>query len=116
MILPIRMVTYQLKLGSASFLAFVSTPNSFVSQAGVSAAKALCSIGDAGTRLRLKPLAIEQIPEDEDDQLKSYALRALWSELLTAEELFSVLTRPKKRNLLASYQMFIDLELVRFEF
>ncbi|KGF71730.1 hypothetical protein DO97_15710 [Neosynechococcus sphagnicola sy1] len=78
----------------------------------VSAAKALCSIGDAGTRLRLKPLAIEQLPEDEDDRLKGYALRALWSDLLTAEELFSVLTRPKKRNFLGSYQIFIDLELV----
>ncbi|EKQ67207.1 hypothetical protein OsccyDRAFT_5036 [Leptolyngbyaceae cyanobacterium JSC-12] len=78
----------------------------------VSATKALCSIGDAGTRLRLKPLAIEQLPEDEDDQLKGFALCALWSELLTAEELFSVLTRPKKRNFFGSYQMFIDLELV----
>jgi len=78
----------------------------------VSAAKALCSIGDAGTRLRLKPIAIEQLPEDEDDRLKGYALRALWSDLLTAEELFSVLTRPKKRNFLGSYQIFIDLELV----
>ncbi len=77
-----------------------------------SAAKALCSIGDAGTRLRLKPIAIEQLPEDEDDRLKGYALRALWSDLLTAEELFSVLTRPKKRNFLGSYQIFIDLELV----
>jgi predicted NACHT family NTPase len=78
----------------------------------VSAAKALCSIGDAGTRLRLKPIAIEQLPEDEDDRLKGYALLALWSELLTAEELFSVLTRPKKRNFPGSYQIFIDLELV----
>jgi predicted NACHT family NTPase len=78
----------------------------------VSAAKALCSIGDAGARLRLKPLAIEQLPEDEDDLLKGYALRALWSELLTVEELLGVLTRPKKRNFLGSYQMFIDLELV----
>ncbi|CAA9275278.1 hypothetical protein AVDCRST_MAG92-3187 [uncultured Coleofasciculus sp.] len=32
--MPIRVVTYQLKPGSASLLAFVSTPNTFVSQAG----------------------------------------------------------------------------------
>ncbi|MBW4465787.1 MAG: hypothetical protein KME07_10170 [Pegethrix bostrychoides GSE-TBD4-15B] len=77
-----------------------------------SAAKAICSIGDADIRLKLKPLAIEQLQEDEDDRLKGYALRALWSESLTAEELFSVLTRPKKRNFLGSYQIFIDIELV----
>jgi predicted NACHT family NTPase len=77
-----------------------------------SAATALCSIGDSGTRLKLKPLAIEQLSEDDDDQLKGYALRALWSDLLTAEELFNVLTRPKKRNLVGSYWMFINLELV----
>ena len=34
LILPICVVTYQLKPGSASLLAFVSTPNTFVSQAG----------------------------------------------------------------------------------
>jgi len=78
----------------------------------VSAAKALCSIGDATTRWKLRPLAIKQLLEDEDDRLKGYALRALWSELLTAEELFSVLTRPKKGNFLGSYQIFIDLELM----
>ena len=33
-ILPICVVTYQLKPGSASLLAFVSTPITFVSQAG----------------------------------------------------------------------------------
>lgn len=77
-----------------------------------SAATALCSIGDSGTRLKLKPLAIEQLSEDDDDQLKGYALRALWSDLLTAEDLFNVLTRPKKSNLVGSYRIFIDLELV----
>lgn len=43
----------------------------------VSAAKALCSIGDAGTRAKLKPLAISQLLEDEHDSLKGYVLRAL---------------------------------------
>ncbi len=78
----------------------------------VNAAKALCSIGDMGTRLRLKPLAIGQFPEDGDDQLKGYALRALWSDLLTAKELFNVLTRPKKINFFGTYYIFTNLELV----
>jgi hypothetical protein len=37
LILPICVVTYQLKPGSASLLAFVSTPITFVSQAGATA-------------------------------------------------------------------------------
>ncbi|HBL12472.1 MAG TPA: hypothetical protein DD379_13910, partial [Cyanobacteria bacterium UBA11162] len=78
----------------------------------VSAAKALCSIGDADTRLKLKPLAINQLPEDEEDRLKGYALQAVWSEHLTAEELFQVLTSPKKRNFFGSYKMFLRYKLV----
>lgn len=78
----------------------------------VSAAKAICSVGDATKRLKLEPLAIQQLSEDEDDRLKGYALKALWSDYLTAEKLFGTLTRPKKRNFFGSYQMFIDFELV----
>jgi predicted NACHT family NTPase len=78
----------------------------------VSAARAISSIGDADTKFKLKPLAMVQLSEDEDDQLKGYVLRSLWSDHLKAEELFSVLTRPKKRNFFGSYQMFIDYELL----
>jgi len=78
----------------------------------VSAARALCSIGDAGTRLKLKSLASEQLPEDEYDQLKGYVLQALWSDHLTAEELFQALTPPKKRNFFGGYQMFLDYKIV----
>ncbi len=52
----------------------------------MSAANAICSVGDATTRLKLKSLAIEQLPEDEDDRLKGYALQALWPDPLTTEE------------------------------
>lgn len=78
----------------------------------VSAARALCSIGDADTRLKLKPLVINQLPEDENDQLKGYALQALWSDHLTAKELFQALTPPKKRNFFGGYQMFLNDKLV----
>ena len=78
----------------------------------VSAAKVICSVGDATTRLKLKPLAIEQLPEDEDDRLKGCALKAIWSDHLTATELFSSLTRPKKRKLIGSYHIFTEYELV----
>jgi predicted NACHT family NTPase len=78
----------------------------------VSAANAICSIGNAATRLRLKPLAIEQLSEDTDDQLKGYALKAVWPDHLTVEELFQVLTRPKKKNVGGGYQWFLIHELV----
>jgi predicted NACHT family NTPase len=78
----------------------------------VSAAKTLCSVGDAGTRLKLKPLAIEQLPENEDDRFKGYALKAIWSDHLTATELFSSLTHPKKSKLIGSYHIFTEYELV----
>jgi len=78
----------------------------------VNAAKALLSIGDSDTKLKLMPLAINQLPEDEDDRLKGYAMQALWSDHLSADELFKVLTQPKKRNFVGSYQIFIDHYLV----
>jgi predicted NACHT family NTPase len=78
----------------------------------VSAAKAICTVGNVNTRLRLKPLVFSQLPEDEDDQLKGYTFRALWSDNLTAEELFNFLTPPKKRNFTGAYRVFLDFELV----
>ncbi|WP_292850340.1 CHAT domain-containing protein [Nostoc sp. NMS8] len=78
----------------------------------VSAANAICTVGNASAKLQLKPLACGQLPEDEDDQLKGYALRAIWSDHLLVEELFNVLTPRKKRNFLSSYGVFVDFELV----
>jgi predicted NACHT family NTPase len=78
----------------------------------VSAANAICSIGNRATRLRLKPLAIEQLSEDTDDRLKGYALKAVWPDHLTVEELFQVLTRHKRINFGGGYQWFLNHELV----
>ncbi|WP_375505033.1 NACHT domain-containing protein [uncultured Nostoc sp.] len=77
-----------------------------------SAAKAICTVGNASARLRLKSLIFSQMSEDEDDQLKGYIFRAIWSDHLPAKELFNVLTPPKKRNFTGSYQIFLDFELV----
>ncbi|MDZ8069461.1 MAG: hypothetical protein RMY64_28255 [Nostoc sp. DedQUE08] len=78
----------------------------------VNAAKAICTIGNVNARLQFKPLTCEQLLEDEDDRLKGYALAAIWSDHLTVEELFNVLTPPKKRNFTGAYQIFLDFELV----
>lgn len=78
----------------------------------VSAAKAVGSVGDTNTKLKLKPLAIRQLPEDEDDSLKGYCLSAVWSEHLTVQELFDAITPPKRRNYLGKYQIFLNGEVV----
>lgn len=76
------------------------------------AAKAICSIGDADTRLKLKPLAVGEIADDENNELKAACLMAVWSEHLTAEELFRVITPPKNRNFYGNYHKFIESQLV----
>lgn len=78
----------------------------------VNAVNTLCSVGNSETKLKLKPLAIGNLEEDEDDQLKGYSLEAVWPEDLTAEELFNVITIPKRRNLFGGYQSFINNKLV----
>jgi len=77
-----------------------------------SAVHTISSIGDAKTKKKLKPLAIEEISEDENDQLKGYALQALWPDHLAMEELFQALTPPKKRNFFGGYQFFLKFQLV----
>jgi predicted NACHT family NTPase len=54
------------------------------------AASTITTVGDSNTKLKLKPLAVKELPEDEEDSLKGNALRAVWSEHLTAQELFSI--------------------------
>ncbi|MHC5934409.1 NACHT domain-containing protein [Nostoc sp.] len=76
------------------------------------AAMAIGLIGDLDTKLKLKTLAISNLEEDENDRLKAYSLEAVWPEHLTAEELFNVITPPKRRNYSGAYQRFLKHELV----
>lgn len=86
-----------------------------------SAAQALTLIADSNVKMRLKRLAINEMLEDEDDSLKGYSLIAVWSghltddwsEHLSAEELFQILTPPKKANYYGGYNRFLDTEIVK---
>ncbi|AOW98729.1 hypothetical protein BJP34_04045 [Moorena producens PAL-8-15-08-1] len=82
----------------------------------ISAVQAIGEIGDQKSRLKLKPLALNPLPEDQDDSLKGCCLQALCNNkcnYLTDDELFDALTPPKKINLiLGSYQLFIEYTLV----
>jgi predicted NACHT family NTPase len=78
----------------------------------VSAVHALFMIGNVDAIIQLKPLAIYQIPEDEDDQIKGYILDALWPDHITAEELFKSLNSPRKWSFFGEYTMFLNYKLV----
>src|SRR4029077_12390035 len=71
------------------------------------AAAAISRISSPETKLKLKDLVTGSIPEDVDDELKGYALRALWPNFLTIEELLGSLTPPKNASLFGAYVFFI---------
>jgi hypothetical protein len=74
----------------------------------VEAARVVATAGDAETRARLLPLAVEPQPEDEEDDLKGTALRSVWPDHLAAEQLFEALTFPKRANRSGSYDRFMS--------
>jgi len=76
------------------------------------AASAVSRISNASAKARLKPLVTADHEEDADDELKGYALRALWPDLLSISELLRSLTLPKNSNFFGAYAFFlIELEV-----
>ena len=75
---------------------------------------ALYRIGDDTAKKKLKPLAMVQAGPDPDDELKGCGLLATWPDHITAEELFAVLTLPKRQNLFGSYSSFLSSNFVRY--
>lgn len=78
----------------------------------INAAYAVKRIGDAATKARLKPLAFEQAGDDPEDELKGCGLDAVWPNHISAEELFSFLTPPKRTSLIGAYKMFLSSPIV----
>jgi predicted NACHT family NTPase len=79
----------------------------------VNAACSLIDLADEKTKLQMKKLIVSQGDDDLDDELKGAALLALWPAQLSASEVFSSLTPPKKENLFGTYQHFISFDLVQ---
>lgn len=73
----------------------------------------IAQVGDSITKNRLKPLITSDNFDDKDDELKGYALDALWPNNITAEELFDVLGPPKRDNFFGAYNSFISFNLVK---
>jgi len=77
------------------------------------AAYAISGIGDIKDGSKLKPLILGGIINDTEDEIKGCILNVLWPSFLTAEELFSVLTPPKKRTFFGAYQLFIRNDVLK---
>ncbi len=70
------------------------------------AARGLWKVGSVEAKLELKPYVFGR-QDDSDDELKGYALQALWPDQLTAEELFRALVPPKRKSFYGSYKQFL---------
>ncbi|MDD4651244.1 MAG: hypothetical protein PHQ34_03340 [Methanothrix sp.] len=76
------------------------------------AANSVCIIGDDRAKSKLKPLAYGDAGEDPDYELKGYGLKALWPNIITAEDLFALLTPPKTLSI-GAYHIFISHEITK---
>jgi predicted NACHT family NTPase len=74
----------------------------------------VCAMGDEETKARLKPLAVGEAGDNPNDDLKGYALRAVWSQHITVEELLEHLSQPNQKGAFpiigGVYQDFIATE------
>jgi len=79
----------------------------------VEAGYAVCAICEDSTRRRMRSLLAQDLDEDTGDELKGCALRSLWPGLFSAEELFRVLTPPKRQHNHGAYAGFLSGDLLR---
>ncbi|MBL0387848.1 hypothetical protein JJB07_14500 [Tumebacillus sp. ITR2] len=76
------------------------------------AAHALCRFVDEQTIPIFKLMISGKTGDDPNDQLKGYGFRSLWPNHISKDELFSLLTQPKKRNYIGAYKMFLKYEII----
>jgi hypothetical protein len=78
-------------------------------------ADAVCQIGDENTKKQLQPLALDNIENDPDEDLKGYGFQAIWPQHITALDLLSHLSLPITIGVLGSrYQEFIAREFIKY--
>lgn len=75
----------------------------------IRAAYAIASFGSEKTKKRMRIFIGEDQP---DDELRGCGFLAVWPSYMSAEELFSLLTPPKKENFIGIYQIFLFENLV----
>jgi hypothetical protein len=79
----------------------------------VNAAYAVNYIGDDITKAKLKPLVVGESGDDPDDELIGCGLQAVWPNHMAAEELFAILTPPKRPTFGGAYQRFLLSDVVQ---
>lgn len=79
----------------------------------VEAADAIGQVGDEPTRGRLRELLEGGLVEDAEDQLLGCVLRALWPGLVSAREVFSRISRPRRESFYGTYQAFLHGKLAQ---
>jgi hypothetical protein len=77
----------------------------------VDATWAVTRLGDDAAKQRLRPFLSIAPDKDPDDELKGCALRALWPQALTLDELLAALTPPQRPELIGGYSMFLSHDL-----
>lgn len=73
----------------------------------INAAQTISSIGDDSTKAKLKPLAIVNPQNKEEEELKGYALQSVWPNHITVNELLDTLNQPKSNVIGGAYQDFV---------
>lgn len=76
-----------------------------------SAAAAAAEVDSKEVRARLRPLAFGEAGDDPQDELKGSGLRAIWPAVITATELFPLLT-PPPQGLSGTYSRFLYEDVV----
>lgn len=85
-------------------------PRSLRVHAGFTAAE----IGSAQeVRRRLGKLALDELIDDPDDELKGVGLTALWPDLISTTDMFAQVREPKDPSLHGLYQVFLDTKLLQ---
>lgn len=79
----------------------------------IEAAHAIYRMGDSATKAKLMPLARGDAGEDPEDRLKGWGLHAIWPDHIAVDELFSMITTPKRGPFVGSYQYFLKHELAK---
>jgi hypothetical protein len=74
------------------------------------AAHFVARVGDSQTRRLLKPLAMGEVGDDPDNELRGNGLRAVWPEHMTAEEMFDTLEIPDS-SYFGAYWGFVTREV-----
>lgn len=78
----------------------------------VRAAYALVRVGATESLAQLAPLLDVDPTIDQNEDLKGLALRALWPKHLTANDLFGLLTPPRRTSYFGAYKGFLSGDLV----